>query len=54
MIGETVLSVNDQTDKTRETETDAGLELYFGIVDMSSSQREVRMNLIFHDCWLLV
>lgn len=40
--------MNDQTDETRETETDVELELYLGTVDMSGSQREVRINLLSH------
>lgn len=44
MIGETVLSVNNQTHDTGETETDAGLELNIGTVDMSGRQREKMMS----------
>lgn len=48
MIGETVLSMNNQTDDTRETETDARLELYIGTVDMSGRQREVQISLYIY------
>lgn len=48
MIGETVLSMNNQTDDARETETDARLELYIGTVDMSGRQREVQISLYIY------
>lgn len=54
IIGKIVFITYNQTDEKRDTETDAKLGLYQWTMDMNGNQKEVRINLISQDCWLLV